>query len=267
MEPVLPAAWSTRTLIVFGAAAVALGTGGGCTMPVYGGSAPPGDWSAPEPNGDAGSDAKRDPAPDADAPPYSCYEPESAGTYTSGAPALHQNKATAADLADFFAACFDTTANQQTCDAYIGVKQSPLHTDVVNCVFPFYNPALTQAVLESLPPSALLLIGESGIALNVDTCRALAVGAPAGCAQKYADSAICIGSACEACDTATRAACLTKAATTGCAAYVPDASCDTALSDGAAAADAVCGPSPVDYADNAKFKAAYTTLALAMCGP
>lgn len=199
--------------------------------------------------------------------PLTCYEADKAGTYKSAAPALNQGKATSTDLNDFFMACFDTAATQATCDAYVGTKAAPLHTAVVNCVFPFYNPALDQATLDTLPPAALIPSGESGLVLNVNTCRALAVNAPAGCAQKFTDSEICIRGACDTCeDDAGFSACITEAEGTGCKTYIPEAACTSAVTAGAAAADALCGPAQVTYSDNAKFKTSYTAIATAFCG-
>lgn len=236
-------------------------------MPVYGASPPPGGWNfdAP-PETDAGTDAARDASRSADATPFSCYEPIRAGTDESGEPALHQNKATAADIEDFFAACFDAAATAATCNAYVGTQAAPRHTEIVNCVYPVYNPALTIAVLNKLPPAVFIEEVTHGIALNVKTCRALAVGAPAGCAQSYTDSSICISRSCDSCPHAYLGSCVRVAGDTGCAPYVPNPACAVALVRQAGAADALCGPATIDYADSAKFKAAYTRIAQAMCG-
>lgn len=191
-----------------------------------------------------------------------CYDGSLAGIYPTQAPQLHQNKATQADIQAFYNACFSLGANQATCDAYVGTNAAPLHQPVVNCIFPFYNPALTLQTLQQLPSPALLPFGDSSLGVNVGACRALAANAPAGCALSSANLAVCTTATCESCsDDASYDACLVQSAAEDCASYVPGAACDAAVANGAAAADALCGVTGLTFDDY------YFKVATAFCGP
>ena len=192
----------------------------------------------------------------------SCYDQTMAGVYKSADPLLHQNKATAADIDAFYTACLQSNATQATCDAYVGTKAAPQHTAVVNCLFPFYNPALDQATLDALPSPALVPWGDSAIGVNVEACRMLAAGAPAGCAMNAKDYATCARSACSECmDEPSNDACIAQAQGSDCSSFAPGAACDTAVANGAAAADALCGAAGIG------FDASYFKVAAAFCGP
>ncbi|MFO0663240.1 MAG: hypothetical protein U0174_04775 [Polyangiaceae bacterium] len=238
-----------------------------CTTTVSGGGSDSGTGDT-----DSGTVVDSGTKPDTGKPPVdsstSCYEEDKAGWYKHGEPKLNQNKATTQDLTDFFNACFKGGSTQQSCEAYTGTKAAPLHTDVVNCVFPFYNPALDQATFEALPASVWTPAGESGIVLNMGTCRALAVNAPAGCALKYTQATECLRGACDSCEDDTGfGKCIDEAEAGGCKTILPEAACDSAVTGGAAQADALCGKvADIDYQDDAKLLAAYLKIGNAFCG-
>lgn len=185
-----------------------------------------------------------------------------AGAYKNADPVLHQNKATATDINDFYVACLGAAATQASCEAYVGTRGAPQHTTIVNCLFPLYNPAMDRATFEALPSAAVIALGESSLGANVQACRMLAANAPTGCARMASELMTCTNSACESCmDDQSHDACLQQAQASDCSSFVPGAACDTAVANGAAAADALCGAAGLTFDDY------YFKVAAAFCGP
>jgi hypothetical protein len=162
----------------------------------------------------------------------------------------HQGRCSATQSAGFLSACLSTTATAATCDAFFA-------SDLA-CAECIVGPQPGTAPATVATP-ALIPVGDY-IFLNAGACEALAVGAPAGCAQSYSNATLCGYSTCETCDLNVDGnACLSYSATHACAASQAPAACDAAIAADKTLADATCLATT--------FEGAYRKLVPFICGP